>query len=156
MQATKRGRSPAAAGTARSGHSLPVKAGTDGSLPPIIRTDAHSALLEARPCPPHHRIAADRAGCYDVSILRPEAERSAPNGAAMWFLAAAPCGDAMPMQSARSHEPDPHLFRFRAGDAALGMIVNEAHGLRESMDGGRADKGPSALLQILRHGNGRR
>src|SRR3546814_9359790 len=83
-------------------------------------------------------------------ILQPEAEspdRSAPNAAAVWLLAAAPGSDAMLMLSARPNESGPHLLDFRAGDAALAMIVNEAHGLHEGMDRGRADKGPSPLLQ---------
>src|SRR3546814_9888227 len=70
------------------GHSLPVKAGTDGSLPPIIRADAplHPARGPSVPATPY---ATDRAGCYDVLILQPEAEspdRSAPNAAAVWLL----------------------------------------------------------------------
>src|SRR3546814_15814080 len=83
-------------------------------------------------------------------ILQPEAESpdlSAPNAAAVLLLAAAPGSDAMLMLSARPNESGPHLLDFRAGDAALGMIVNEAHGLHEGMDRGRADKGPSTLLQ---------
>lgn len=150
MQATRRGWSPAPKELSL-GHSLPAKAGTDGSLPPTFRTGAHGALLEAHPCAPHHRGAADPAGCYDVSHLQPEAE--------CWPFCAVQCShmascrrvgdDAMPMRSARPHEPGPHLLHFRAGDAALRMIIDETHSLHEGMDRGRADKGPSTLLQIL-------
>src|SRR3546814_12200217 len=103
--------------------------------------------------------ATDRAGCYDVLILQPEAEspdRSAPNAAAVWLLAAAPGSDAMLMLSARPNESGPHLPDFRAGEAALDLIVNAAHGLTEGRDRGPAAKGTCTLLQLLSQCKGRR
>lgn len=52
----------------------------------------------------------------------------------------------------RSGRPPERLtgaLRFRAGDAAFGMIVDEPHRLHEGMDRGGADERPAALLQIL-------
>lgn len=60
------------------------------------------------------------------------------------------------IRSARAPERLTGALRFRAGDAALRMIVDEAHRLHEGMDRSRTDKSPAALLQILRHRNGRR
>src|SRR3546814_1145954 len=133
------------------GHSLPVKAGTDGSLPPIIRADAplHPARGPSVPATPY---ATDRAGCYDVLILQPEAEspdRSAPNAAAVWLLAAAPGSDAMLMLSARPNESGPHLLDFRAGDAAPGMKIGRAPCLHQSLDLRRRDKRPLTTFQHL-------
>ncbi len=46
------------------------------------------------------------------------------------------------------------VARLLPNDASLGMIVDEAHGLHESVNSRRPDEGPATLLQIFRQRNG--
>lgn len=47
-----------------------------------------------------------------------------------------------------------HRLDLGPAEAAFQMIVDETHRLHESINCGRADKGPAAFLQILRNDHG--
>ena len=53
------------------------------------------------------------------------------------------------MQSGWLFKRLPHSDRFGAGHTALGMIIDQTHGLHEGVDCGWTDELPTTLLEIL-------
>jgi len=54
-----------------------------------------------------------------------------------------------PLPSPRPHQCLPFLLHVLAHAAASEVVVYEAHGLHEGVDGGGTDKAPATLLQVF-------